>query len=224
MTNASSTAPSRHRRTAVLVLEILINFVAPWAIYHCSEASLGEVNALLASSAPPIAWSIIEFIRVRRIDAVSMLVLAGIVLSLLAFVGGGSVKFLQLREKAVTALIGLIFLGSAVIGRPLMYQLARAAIGRRSQTELAAFDGLGRNQRMRRVMMIMTLVWGFGLTAEAALASVLVLTLSVSDYLIVGPIMGYATMGGLTLWTFWYSNRQRRKGSAGKAAAAAKTD
>lgn len=208
----------------MLVLEILINFVAPWAIYHCSEASLGEVNALLASSAPPIAWSIIEFIRVRRIDAVSMLVLAGIVLSLLAFVGGGSVKFLQLREKAVTALIGLIFLGSAVIGRPLMYQLARAAIGRRSQTELAAFDGLGRNQRMRRVMMIMTLVWGFGLTAEAALASVLVLTLSVSDYLIVGPIMGYATMGGLTLWTFWYSNRQRRKGSAGKAAAAAKTD
>lgn len=206
----------------MLALEILINFVAPWAIYHYSEASLGEVDALLASSAPPIVWSIVEFIRVRRIDAVSMLVLAGIVLSLLAFVGGGSVTFLQLREKAVTALIGLIFLGSAAIGRPLMYQLARAAIGRRSQTELAAFDALGRNQRMRRVMTLMTLVWGFGLTAEAALASVLVMTLSISDYLIVGPIMGYATMGGLSLWTFWYSNRERRKGGARRAAEAAK--
>jgi hypothetical protein len=153
-----------------------------------------------------------------------MLVLAGIVLSLLAFVGGGSVKFLQLREKAVTALIGLVFLASAAIGRPLMYQLARAVIRRRSQAELAAFDGLGRNQRMRRMMMIMTLVWGFGLTAEAALASVLVLTLSISDYLIVGPIMGYAIMGMLSLWTFWYSNRHGRKAGAGKAAETAKSN
>jgi hypothetical protein len=83
------------------------------------------VRALLASSAPPIAWSLVEFARHRRVDALSVLVAAGIVLSLLAMIGGGGPKFLQLRENLVTGIIGLVFLGSALI-----YQLARAGMRR----------------------------------------------------------------------------------------------
>ena len=105
---------------ARLGLELLMNFVGPFVIYSVLDPKIGDVDALLASSAPPIAWSLVEFVRRRRVDALSMLVLAGIALSLLAFLGGGGVKFLQLREKLVTALIGLAFLGSAAIGRPLI--------------------------------------------------------------------------------------------------------
>ncbi|HEX3985678.1 MAG TPA: hypothetical protein VHX13_03625 [Acidobacteriaceae bacterium] len=59
-----------------------------------------------------------EFVRRRRLDAMSLRVITGIALSLLAFLGGGSVPFLQLRENIVTCLIGLVFLGSAAIIRP----------------------------------------------------------------------------------------------------------
>jgi hypothetical protein len=59
--------------------------------------------------------------------------------------GGGSAHLLQLREKLVTALIGLFFLGSAAIGRPLIYQLARASLARRKPSELAAFEALRDN-------------------------------------------------------------------------------
>ena len=97
-------------------LELLVNFIGPFAIYSLLDPKYGDVKALMASSAPPIAWSLVEFIRRRRVDALSILVLAGIALSLLAFLGGGGVKFLQLREKLVTAAIGLVFLGSAAIG------------------------------------------------------------------------------------------------------------
>ena len=45
--------------------------------------------------------------------------------------------------------------------------------------------------------------------------------MSVKQFLIVGPIVGNSTMAGLGLWTFWYSRRQRRKGEARRAAAAA---
>src|ERR1700679_765887 len=90
--------------------EGLINFLAPFAIYTLAKSHLGDVHALMASSAPPIAWSLFEFIRRRRVDAVSMLVLAGIGFSLIGYFGGGSAKFLQLRERLVTGLIGLIFL------------------------------------------------------------------------------------------------------------------
>lgn len=105
-------------------VEALVNFILPFVIYNYTEAPLGEVRALLASSAPPILWSLVEFARHRRLDALSVLVVSGIALSLLAMLGGGGARFLQLREKLVTGVIGLTFLGSALIGKPLIYELA----------------------------------------------------------------------------------------------------
>ena len=49
-----------------------------------------------------------------------LLVIAGIVLSLQASVGGGSARLLQLRENLVTGLIGLVFLVSIAAGHPLV--------------------------------------------------------------------------------------------------------
>src|SRR5215469_11789681 len=90
-----------------LAVEVGVNFALPLIIFDLAKPQLGEVRALMASSAPPIIWSLIEFARKRRVDALSLIVLAGIGLSLLAFLGGGSAKFLQLREKLVGAVIGL---------------------------------------------------------------------------------------------------------------------
>jgi hypothetical protein len=204
-----------------VAVEVGVNFAAPYAVFTLAKPSLGEVNALIASSAPPIAWSLVEFVRRRRVDAVSMLVLAGIALSLLAFVGGGGVRFLQLREKLVTGVIGLIFLGSAAIGRPLIYQLARASSMRRSPAQAAELEAMSGNVYFRRTMTLMTLVWGFGLVAEAAVASALVFTLTVPQFLLVGPIVGYTTVGALTLWSVLFVRRQRRLGAARRASAEA---
>ena len=202
-------------------VEALVNFIGPYLIFRFARHDLGDVNALIASSIPPIVWSLIEFARKRRVDAVSLLVLAGIALSLLAFVGGGSVKFLQLREKLVTLLIGLAFLGSAAVGRPLIYYLARATIRRRSAVEADAFEALKDYAGFRRVMMIMTLVWGFGLVGEACLSALLVISLPIQTYLLVGPIVGYGVIGLLVAFTLWYSRRQQRRGAALRAAAEA---
>src|ERR1043166_9001389 len=111
---------------AHILVEALVNFILPFVIYNYAEAPLGEVRALLVSSAPPIAWSLVEFARHRRVDALSLLVLSGIALSLLAMIGGGGVKSPQLRKNRVTGVIGLAFVGSALIGKPLIYELARA--------------------------------------------------------------------------------------------------
>ena len=201
-------------------VEALVNFVGPYLIFRFAKSDLGEVNALIASSVPPIVWSLIEFARKRRVDAVSLLVLAGIALSLLAFVGGGSVKVLQLREKLVTVLIGLAFLGSAAIGRPLIYYLARATIRRRSSAEADAFEALSDYAGFRRTMMTMTLVWGFGLVGEACLSALLVVNLPIQTYLLAGPVVGYGVIGLLMAWTFWYTRRQQRRGQAHRTAQA----
>jgi hypothetical protein len=219
--NLARTRTFVRQRGLAVGLELLFNFVLPFLIYDFAKKDLGDVHALMASSAPPIAWSIVEFVRRRRVDAVSMLVLAGIALSLLAYLGGGSVRFLQLREKLVTVTIGLVFLGSAAIGKPLIYQLARATLQRRSPSELEGFEAMRDNPFFRRTMTTMTLVWGFGLVGEAMLAACLVLVLSIAQYLVVGPIVGYGTMGALSFWTYWFSQRQRRIGQTRREAAEA---
>ena len=202
-----------------VLVEALVNFILPFVIYSYAQAPFGDVRALLLSSAPPIAWSLVEFARHRRVDALSVLVVAGIILSLLAMIGGGGPKFLQLRENLVTGIIALVFLGSAAIGKPLIYQLARASMMRKSADEAQAFEALQVHAGFRRTMTVMTLVWGLGLLANVAVSVVLVFALTIREYLILGPIVGYGTMGALTLWTFLYGQRARRRGEARRAAA-----
>lgn len=213
---AQAIAQARQHAGSV-VMELLFNFVLPFAVYDLSTASLGKVGALMASSAPPILWSIYGFIRQRKVDAISVLVVGGILLSLLAFLGGGGVKFLQLRENLVTGLVGLVFLASAAIGKPLMYQLAKANLQRRASTGLEAFESRSQDAGFRRTMALMTLVWGSGLVASCAVNCVLVFSISIKDYLLVSPPVGYVTMGLLFAWTFWYGKRARRRGEALRA-------
>lgn len=203
-----------------LLTEALVNFILPFVIYNYAEAPLGEVKALLASSVPPIAWSLVEFARHRRVDALSLLVVCGIALSLLAMIGGGGVQFLQLREKLVTGVIGLAFVGSALIGKPLIYELARATKRRKSAGEAEEFEALQVYAGFRRTMMVMTWGWGLGLLADVAVSVVLVFVLSIREYLIVNPILGYGTMGALSLWTLLYGQRAKRRGEERRAAAA----
>jgi hypothetical protein len=203
------------RRAAIVGFgaEIAVNFVLPYAIFSYYQPTLGDVKALIASSVPPIVWSIVELIRKRRVDAISLIVIAGIVLGLLAFIGGGSVKFLQLRENLVTAIIGLLFLGSVLVKRPIIYEFARAGEARQSAEKAAAFEALRERPGFRQTMVTMTLVWGFGMLLLTVIACVLVYALSIRTYLIVGPIVGNAGFGLLALWTFLYASRRRRMGA-----------
>ncbi len=80
-----------------------------------------------------------------------------------------------------------MFLGSAAVGKPLIYQLARARIRRTAAGEVGWFEALSNDRRFRRVMMLMTLSWGVVLVAQSAACCALVFVLSIKSYLIVSP-------------------------------------
>jgi hypothetical protein len=153
------------------------------------------------------------------VDAISLLVLSGIALSILAFAGGGGVKFLQLRENLVTGLVGLVFLGSAAIGRPLIYQLSRSGVRRRAADKVQAFEALRDDIQFRRSMTVATLVWGFGLSAACALNCALVFMLTIKHYLLIGGPLHYVMISMPTAWTFRYVPRAVRLAAVGRAAA-----
>jgi hypothetical protein len=190
-------------------VEILVNFVLPYFIYVKTNLIIGQVHALIVSSLPPIVWTVARSVYSRKTDAVSLLVIFGIFLSLVAFIGGGSVRLVQLRQNLVIGLIGLLFLSSIAFRRPLILPLARATILRSHSDAVRTLDDLQDKQEFRRDMTMLTAVWGVGLLAETAAACILLYCMPIQEFLIVNPVIGYGAMAGLLLWSLWCAKRWR---------------
>lgn len=204
-------APSRPIATGLPVslgVEIVVNVVLPLIVYMTTVARLGDAGALIASSAPPVAWSLIELARRRRIDALSLLTVIGIALALLALLGGGSPKWLQLREKLPTGLIGLVLVGSVLIGKPLMAWVIEAGASRAPADRVARLREVQALPIWPAAARTITLVWGLGLLADIAASTALIFSMPVGAYLVVGPLFGYAVLGLLSGWTWLYAKRR----------------
>jgi hypothetical protein len=194
------------------LLSLAVNITVPLIVYHCAAPHLGEGGGLVLSSVPVILWNLLEIVHFRRLDAVSLLVLLGILLSLGAMVVGGSARFLLLRESLVTGMIGMVFLGSLLFPRPLMYYLARSGEAKRSAEDLSVFETAWPKPRFVRAMYLMTWVWGLGLVFEAVLRCWLVWSWPVERFLAIAPVIGYGIYFSLLGWSLWYRSRLKAAG------------
>ncbi|RKP43391.1 VC0807 family protein [Trinickia fusca] len=200
-----------------VILELVVNLLLPWLVYRLALPHFGRVGALYASAVPPLAWSVAEFVKSRRLDALSALVLLGIALSIIFMALGGNPRVLLVRESLVSGAIGTAFLLSLLLEQPLAFYLARATIAREQAGGAARFETLWNERpRLRASLRLMTLVWGTALTAETLLRCWLAWHWSVERCLIVLPFISYSIYGGLMLWTFWFRGRLREREGASK--------
>ncbi|SMC18664.1 hypothetical protein SAMN02745857_00604 [Andreprevotia lacus DSM 23236] len=198
-----------------LIIELIVNLLLPWVAYTLVAPRWGELNGLLASAAPPLAWSLWELARTRRVDALSGLVLAGIAASVLLMLLGGDARLVLVRESLVTGVLGLLFLITLPMRQPLVYHLGRAM----SQSGQAGGDGQATSRfeqwasvpANRRTLQLMTAIWGGALVLEAVVRTWLAWTLPPARFLAIGPAIGYGIYGVMMLWTLWYRRRLRAR-------------
>lgn len=195
------------RQRIHLVLDLGCNIALPWLAYTLARPHFGEFDALLISAAPPTIWAAIELVRRRRIDALSMIILGGIVLSLVAMMMGGSPRLLLVRESIVSGLIGAAFIASLLFGKPLVYHLARATAIRQGDEAGGDFDAWWQKPPSRILLRNMTLGWGIGLVLEAMVRGVLAWHLAPEDFLLYSPFISYGLVGLMLAWTAWYRRR-----------------
>jgi len=195
-----------------LVAELAVNLLLPWVAYRLALPWYGEVGGLMASAVPPLAWSAVELARFRRIDALSAVVLLGIVLSIAALALGGGPRVLLMRESLAAGVIGITFLGSLLARRPLVFYLARATVARETPGGAARFEQLCNERReIAAAMRTLTIVWGVGLTTDAVVRTWLAASWPIERFLIVSPLIGHGMLGLLFAWTIWYRTRMRRR-------------
>jgi hypothetical protein len=201
-----------------LALDLAFNLFLPWLAYKLAKPYWGEFGALLASALPPLLWSCAELIRHKRVDALSIMILSGIGLSLFALLLGGSPKLLLVRESLISGLVGIAFLVSAPLSHPLVYHLARA-MAQRQESESGSnnFDEWWRQPGSQRMLRGITWGWGLGLTAEALLRGWLAWHWDSERFLVLSPFVSYGLIGILLLWTIWYRKRCDATGSTTQA-------
>jgi hypothetical protein len=221
-TSTQSTAPTRDRSRLWSAAKIVIFDIAgPLVAYQMlRSAGLSSVSALVLSGVLPGIAVLGGLIRHRRVDAVGVLVLAGIAVGTILGLVSGNARLVLMEGSVPTAVFGLLCLASLRSRRPLIFRFALEFMGQDTPRG-RDFDGLWQYPGFRHVFWLFTVVWGVTYLAEAAARIVIVETTSTGTALALSKVMPYAVAGVLAAWMFLYGRRARRQGERMAAAAAA---
>jgi hypothetical protein len=222
MTRPESEAPAATRdRSRLLSLAMIgvFDIAGPLAAYALLRSEgLSAVISLVLSGIFPAVGVAIKFIRDRRVDAIGVLVLAGIAVGTLLGLLSGNARLVLVEGSVPTAVFGVLCLASLWSSRPLMYRFAiefMGADGPRGRE----FESLWQYREFRHVFRVMTIVWGIAYLAEAAARVVIVELTSTGTALVISKVMPYAVAGVLVAWMLGYGNWSKRRGQRAAAAA-----
>jgi hypothetical protein len=188
--------------------EILANFVAPYIVFVALDARFGDVDALIASAVPPLLWSLYELVKTRRVDAISVVVVSAILLTVGATFMGGSARLIQIRDALVTGAIGVMFLVTLVMEKPMIFYLARATMARGTAAGAAEYERVWERPGVPHVFRVLTVVWGAGLVLQTACMCWLALIWPIGRYLLLSPFISFAMFGLLMAWSLGYIARR----------------
>ena len=108
----------------------VFDIAGPLAAYSLlRSAGQSAVTALVLSGAVPAVGVIAGLIRHRRVDAIGLLVLAGIAVGTVLGLVSGNPRLVLVEGSMPTAVFGLLCLGSLWARRPLIYRFAVEFIG-----------------------------------------------------------------------------------------------
>jgi hypothetical protein len=189
-----------------LIRDIGINAVLPYATYLALTAyGVETVWALVAGAIFPTAAILFGAIRQRRVQAIGIIVLTATAASVASALWFTS-PFLALARGAVmTVLMAVVLLGSLMARRPLLFHLANA--GQNTEARLEAETEWAADPAYRRMMRLLTAVWGVGLLMEAGLSLVVIASLPVAAVIPVNEVLFWAFFGALGFASYRYGQR-----------------
>jgi hypothetical protein len=166
------------------------------------------VIALIASAVPPLLWSLYELAKTRRLDALSVLVIAAIIFTVGATAMGGSARLIQIRDAMVTGAVGVMFLASLAMKRPMIFYLARATMARNTESGAAAFEAIWAQPGVPNTFRTLTIVWGSGLIVMTGVMCWLATIWPINRYLLLSAPISYGMLGLIMVWSLWYIPRK----------------
>jgi hypothetical protein len=213
MISTQESGRNRNRNRFQAIAKIAVFDIAgPLAAYSLlRSAGLSAVTALVVSGVLPAVGVTAGVIRHRRVDAIGVLVLAGIAVGTVVGLLSGNPRLVLIEGSVPTAVFGLLCLASLWSRRPLIYRFALEFIGA-DTPKGREFEALWRYPGFRHVFRLYTVVWGVAYLAEAAARVIIVETTSTGTALAVSKVMPYVVATLLVSWMVAYGRRAKREG------------
>jgi intracellular septation protein A len=204
--------PSAARVLRSLAPNLVINAALPVLLYVVLKGrGVADVPALVAGSVFPLGYTAWDLARARRIDIIAAISLFFIVVGAAASLISGSPRFTLVKESFVTGLFGLVFFGSLLTPRPLMFyivqEFATGADPRRSHV----WSDFWHHASFRRSMRVMTAMWGAAFIADALIRAGLTFILSTTVFLAFSPLLFVGVFALTLALTMAYGNRAQRR-------------
>jgi hypothetical protein len=205
--------PSLRMTSRSLLPSILVNGVLVYLLYTFikSQTEASDLVALLVASLPALLSEVVTIARRRQIDVLGTLVLAALAVTAVVSAIGGDPKLVLIRESFVTLALGVACLVSLLVPRlaprPLMFYIIRYFATGNDPAKAEPFNARWQHPAFRRYMRHVTLLWGAIFVVEFLIRLYLVSTLSIKQYLAVGPVVFYAVLCGLIALTLSYGRR-----------------
>lgn len=171
-----------------------VEVLAPAVVYYVARAlGVASVPALLLGAVWPAVRVLAALVRRRRVDRLALLVLALVVATAAVSVPSGSPELLLARGSVVTAVLGVVVLGSLARPRPVMFTVGRAVLEGAGHDPAPWDARFAAHASFRRLWRTITALWGAGLLLDAVLGVVLAFTLPV-DVVPVSTTVGWVLL------------------------------
>jgi hypothetical protein len=192
--------PDRSQLRSLVPIAVF-DIAGPLAVYYLARmAGTAQVLALILSGVVPAIGIGYGIVRDRRVSAIGILVLAGIVAgTVLGFVTHNP-KLVLMEGSVPTLIIGVSCFISLRTGRPLMFAIMSETIGADSPKGRLLQQAWTRPEA-RPLFARITVVWGIAFLAEVATRVVIVETFSTGPALVLLKVMPYLLTGLLIRWT-----------------------
>ena len=189
-----------------LIRDIGVNAVAPYATYLGLTAyGVDTVTALVAGAIFPTGAIVFGAIRQRRVQAIGIIVLTATAASVASALWFTSPFLALARGALMTVLMAVVLLGSLLAGKPLLFHLANAGLDAEGRREMEA--EWQQDPAFRRMMRLLTIVWGVALLVEAGLSLVVIVALPPAAVIPVNEVLFWAFFGALAYGSYRYSQR-----------------
>jgi intracellular septation protein A len=188
--NAASTPTAAPAKLGRQALTVAVGIAVPTALYYVLHgAGLSNLTALSLAAILPSLSAVYNLIVRRRVDALSLVVLATIVLTVGLSLVAHNPRFLLARDGVITGLWGLWFFVTLRARRPAAFLFAKPLMEGRKMFGTRAWNPLWEaSAQFRRIWRFSTVVFGTGLLIDAVLRVVMAYSLPVP----VVPALGSA--------------------------------
>jgi hypothetical protein len=200
---------SRAAPLRAIGFSLIVNALCPYLLFRVLEPRFpaGSILPLVYTTFFPIAGFLFGVLRKGMVDAIALIALGGIAIHLTFTILSPNIGTALVLRSFQGTVIGLCFLISAAIGRPVILYIARQFVTASGPERGARFD-LAVTQDRARAFTVVTIIWGATLVVMSGVHISLAIRLPHDQFVLISPILGVATDLVLLTWSIRYTFRR----------------